>query len=271
MRIQSTYSHRRAEEIIQSHSGLKALVNEIKSAIEDISDEELKKEFMDHSKSSTFRSIPISGDKSLSKKINRLISTRLIENSWANESNIFQMNSIIEGEDKAWRLDFAKVATPSIRDKRAGKPAPGVAVEVSFNHGEALAWNLIKPVISAELNPIPKETDIGEGIGVIICATYALKVAGGFDNAVGSFEKAVGYLKPLHGLLTAPLLLIGIDEPESFHIGHVKPHKNGNTKKGVIIDGSYSAAHGETTVSRESLCLYPQSDCFTDSLNQPND
>lgn len=271
MRIKSTYSHRRAEEIIQSHRGLKALVDEIKFTIEGISDEVLKTEFMDHRNSSTFDSIPISGDKSLSKTINALISEGLKGKSWQGESNIFQMNSIVEGEDKAWRLDFAKVASPSLRDKRAGKPDPGVAVEVSFNHGEALAWNLIKPVISAEMNPIPKETDIGEGIGVIICATLALKVAGGFDNAVGSFEKAVGYLKPLHALLTAPLLLIGIDEPESFHIGHVKPKKNQSTKKGTIVRGSYSSVHGETTVSRESLCLYTQSDCFPNSLNQPND
>ena len=89
-------------------------------------------------------------------------------------------------------------------------------MEVSYNHGEALAWNLLKPVLASELNHVTKA--IQTELGVLILATQNLKEAGGFDGAIGTYEKAIRYLKPLQSQLTVPLLLIGLEAPESFWV-----------------------------------------------------
>ena len=43
--------------------------------------------------------------------------------------------------DKTLRLDFAK---------------NDISIEVGFNHGEAIAWNFIKPTLAGELNHVEK-------------------------------------------------------------------------------------------------------------------
>lgn len=92
----------------------------------------------------------------------------------------------------------------------------GVAIEVAFNHAEAIAWNLLKPVLSSELNHVKKE--IQTGIGVLICATEELKTAGAFDSVVGTFEQFLMYSRPLSNILSVPILIVGIGAPESFRI-----------------------------------------------------
>jgi hypothetical protein len=92
-------------------------------------------------------------------------------------------------------------------------------VEVSYNHGEALAWNLLKPVLASELNHVNKA--IQTKLGVVILATEELKDAGGFDGAVGTYEKAIQYLLPLQSQLTVPLVLIGLNAPKTFWVEHV--------------------------------------------------
>ncbi len=62
-----------------------------------------------------------------------------------------------------------------------------ISIEVAFKHSEAIAWNLIKPVLASELNHVPKA--IQTKVGVIISATKTMKKAGGFDSAVGNYEK----------------------------------------------------------------------------------
>ena len=114
-----------------------------------------------------------------------------------------------------WRLDFAK---------------EDVAIEVAFNHGGNVSWNLIKPVLSSELNHVQKA--IQTKVGIIIAATDEMKKAGGFDGAVGSYEKYVEYLKPLNNILTTPLMIVGLLPPKTFEIvqedingkkiGHIK-------------------------------------------------
>ena len=93
-----------------------------------------------------------------------------------------------------------------------------MAIEVAFNHGEAIAWNLMKPSIAAEINHVDVQTDIGVGIGVVITATENLKKAGDFDNAVGTYEKVKRYLNPMFQKLTVPIILVGLEAPESFHV-----------------------------------------------------
>jgi hypothetical protein len=121
---------------------------------------------------------------------------------WHEESPIFQDT---EYQGDTWRLDFAK---------------ENISIEVAFNHGGVIAWNLLKPVLASELNHVEKA--IQTKVGVIICATNDMKVAGGFDNAVGSYEKFLDYFKPLNNQLSVPIALIGLEKPKTFFIQHVK-------------------------------------------------
>lgn len=135
---------------------------------------------------------------SLSKAINNLLKERFIVAGWTEESKIFQDPSY---QGDTWRLDFAK---------------DDVSIEVAFNHGSVIAWNLIKPVLASELNHVNKA--IQTKIGVLITATESLKRLGGFDGAIGTFEKYVEYLPPLNNVLTVPLFIIGLDAPSTFYV-----------------------------------------------------
>jgi len=141
---------------------------------------------------------------SLAPTINALLKERLVEKGWAAESSIFQGEEY--GTDKTWRLDFARNS---------------VSIEVAFNHGEAIAWNLLKPVLASEVNNVQKA--IKTEVGVLIVATAALKNAGAFDSAVGEYEKVLRYLVPLSTLMSVPLLIIGLEAPETFKLKAKKP------------------------------------------------
>jgi hypothetical protein len=157
----------------------------------------------------------IGGPKSLSVAINELLRNRFIDAEWHHESAIFHDSRY---QDRRWRLDFAK------RD---------ISIEVAFNHGEATAWNLIKPVLASELNHVRKE--IQTQIGVIITATQAMKEFGGFDSAVGTYEKFLEYLPPLQNLLPVPILIIGLLPPQTFRINHRVTERG---KKYGVIEGT---------------------------------
>lgn len=178
----------RHAEVILSQDDYKKTYDDLTSAIESISEDEIIDSFESHG----------NRGKSISRDINNLLKERLQVRGWAIESEIFQGP---EYSDKRWRLDFAKEK---------------ISIEVAFNHGEAIAWNLLKPVLASELNHVKKA--IQTDIGVIICATAELKVAGNFDGAVGEYEKFRRYLDPLQDILTVPILLIGLQAPTSFKV-----------------------------------------------------
>jgi hypothetical protein len=203
-----THQHRFALNIVQSNPELNKLWSEISDSISSISDEMLKNEF---------EQAPAA--MSLSVAINSLIEKELERRGWTTESAIFQGD---EYEDKRWRLDFSKKITSQTDE------LTGIAVEVAFNHGEAIAWNLMKPVLAAEINQVELETEIGAGIGVYICATENLKRAGGFDGAVGEYEKVLRYLDPMYYKLTVPIIIVGLEAPKTFKI---KKWKNPSTSK----------------------------------------
>lgn len=140
--------------------------------------------------------------KSLSRAINDKIKDHLVDHGWSAGSPIFQ-DTRYTGDK--WRLDFAKGL---------------ISVEVAFDHGEATAWNLLKPVLASELNHIQKA--VQTEVGVIICCTEALKREGGSDSAVGTYEKFLDYLKPLRRVFTVPILLIGSEPFSTFRIQHRK-------------------------------------------------
>ena len=145
-------------------------------------------------------------NKSISRAINRLIKDGLERKNWISESAIFNDPNY---QQTKWRLDFAKKL---------------FSVEVAFNHGEATAWNLLKPVLASELNHVSK--DAQTQIGVVIMANQGMKDAGGFDSAVGTYEKAIRYLAPLQNQLTVPMILIGLKAPETFNVVHTgKPKR----------------------------------------------
>ncbi|MEY4970515.1 MAG: hypothetical protein RLZZ277_746 [Actinomycetota bacterium] len=203
-----THDHRFALNIVESNPELKSLWEEILDVIASISDEELISEYS-------------SGKSrmSISEAINKLIDRKLVQKGWTPQSAIFQGE---EYSDKKWKLDFSK------KINQPQKGITGMAVEVAFNHGEAIAWNLMKPVLAAEINQVETQTNIGSGVGVYICATADLKEHGGFDGAVGEYEKVLRYLNPMFQKLTAPLIILGLEAPKSFRI---EKTKNPITKK----------------------------------------
>ena len=174
---------------------------ELLSVIESISDDDIVKE---HSVNTPKR-------KSISMAINNLLKYRLVQKGWFSETAIFNDPDYLQTR---WRLDFSK---------------NNISVEVAFNHGEATAWNLMKPVLASELNHVEK--DVQTRLGVVIMATEEMKRAGGFDGAVGTFEKAGRYLKPLQNQLSCPMVLIGLEAPESFVVEH-----EGKPKRAVFVN-----------------------------------
>jgi hypothetical protein len=160
------YSFRHAITLFENSPAHIPLWNEIKMTISEISDDDIIKSFNSSSRD---------GKKSISDDINNLIDFRLCGLGWNCQSPIFSDPTYAEAQDRRrWTLDFAK---------------DEISIEVAFNHGEATAWNLIKPVLASELNHVEKA--VQTSAGVIITATNAMKKAGNFDGAVGTYEKYV--------------------------------------------------------------------------------
>lgn len=195
------HSFRHGEIILNNKPDFKIVWNELLDAIKNITDEEIILHHENNPRQA----------KSISESINNILKDKLMKLGWNKESYIFQDD---EYSGNRWRLDFAK---------------DGISVEVAFNHGEAIAWNLIKPVLAGELNHVQKEVDTE--IGVIICATKELKDKGGFDGAVGEYEKFLTYLNPLRDILSVPIVIIGLEAPETFEI---KVKKVDGKNKGVV-------------------------------------
>jgi len=188
----NTYSFRHAEVILKEAEFIKQY-EELLAVIDNISEEDLISQHKSYGAISSEK-IP----KSLSIAINALLKERYTISNWQSESAIFQDSQYL-GDN--WRLDFAK---------------KDISIEVAFNHASVIAWNLIKPVLASELNHVQKA--IQTKVGVIITVTQEMKKAGGFDGAIGTFEKFLDYLPPLQNVLTVPLLIIGLEKPETFRV-----------------------------------------------------
>lgn len=189
------YSHRYIDGLFQVDSKSKELYNELFEVLESINDDDIINSFENQQRKA----------KSISEAINKLIDKRLVEKGWNRQSPIFKDTAYSDRgrQSSTWTLDFAKET---------------IAIEVAFNHGGNVAWNLIKPVLSSELNHVEKA--IQTKVGIVITATMEMRDKGGFDGAIGTFEKYVEYLKPLNDLLITPLMIIGLKKPETFYIEH---------------------------------------------------
>jgi len=195
------HSFRHAKIILENEKKYKKVWDELLKTIKSIQDNEIITYYENNNRKA----------KSISEAINNILKDKLIKLGWNEESYIFQDD---EYSGNRWRLDFAKES---------------ISVEVAFNHGEAIAWNLIKPVLASELNHVQKEIDTE--VGVIICATKDLKEKGGFDGAVGEYEKFLTYLDPLRDVLSVPIAIIGLEAPKTFEI-EVK--KIGGKNQGIV-------------------------------------
>lgn len=222
-----THSHRNAQQVLENIPDYSALWAEISAAISAIDDQMLKRHFQENYESK-------GKGKSISYTINALLKEQLVARGWASESRIFgEKNYSEDKKDKKWRLDFAKSVSNGDPDEinRSLEPNVGIAIEVAFNNDGSTAWNLIKPVLAGELNHVKKETQAG--VGVIITATEALKRAGGFDNAVGTFDDFLLHLRPMRNILTVPLLIVGLQPMDEFEI---RVEKTADGKRGFVQD-----------------------------------
>ena len=165
------YSHRFAEHIVKDDEDFIYDYNEIVNVIESIDDLSLKARFQEEQEKRQ-------NTKSLSTSINGLIKEGLEKAGWNSESAIFKEEEYIKGNTSYWRLDFAK---------------NNISIEVAFNHQEATAHNIMKPVLAGELNHVEKE--IQSKMGVIICATDNLKKQGGFDGSIGTYERFISFIQ----------------------------------------------------------------------------
>lgn len=126
----TSYSHRNAETLFNYDAKYVSLYREVVSVISNISDEDII---------AAYNAIRRNSKKSISQPINRLLKERFTACGWYAESPIFNDPNYTETK---WRLDFAK---------------DELSIEVAFNHGEAISWNLLKPVMASELNHIERQ------------------------------------------------------------------------------------------------------------------
>ena len=198
MEIESPRDFNHGMAAIREDSRLELLFAEILSAIEAISEDEIIAFFEKQSRSA----------KSISEAINKLLDRNLVSRGWDRQSPIYKDESL---NDKTWTLDFSK-GSERVEGKQAGIP-----IEVVFNHGEAVAWNLIKLSLASESN-VRKKFDYSPSVGVYICANAELKDKGGFDGAIGEYERVLQYLNPMDIKIPKPLVIIGLKAPLSFYI-----------------------------------------------------
>ena len=197
------------EAAIAKSPELSSLWAELIGAIESITDLDL----IDYFNSSKRRA------KSISEAINFILNEKLVDNGWTPQSKIFKGE---EFSGKTWTLDFSK-SLISENGKKVGIP-----IEVVFNHGEAIAWNLIKLSLATE-NNVRKQLDFDKAVGVYICATKKLKDRGGFDGAIGEYERVLKYLNPHDQKMIKPIVILGLKEPDTFYIPRY-PNSHENPK-----------------------------------------
>ncbi len=205
------YSHRHADAIIANDPKLKERYEQFTNALKSMSDEELIADFLRKKAEYASRGTSF---KSMTPSINSILKERMLSiPGWKAEVDIFNDTTGVIGNTE-WRLDFAC--------------DNAFCVEVAFNHGEAIAWNLLKPVLSCELNHVEKAVQ-GQ-LGIYVCATDSMKIAATIDSASGSYEKVLRYLPPMMNQLTIPMMIIGLEPFETFKI----------SEKAEVIRDDYS-------------------------------
>ncbi len=102
-----------------------------------------------------------------------------------------------------WTMDF---------HKRFDGQRNGVAIEVTFNHAEALPWTLIRPTLAYQSEAVLEGSRI-DVAGVVI-GTDHLKGRGStlrMDSSVGTYERLRTLLPKMKWVLPAPMVIFGLD------------------------------------------------------------
>ena len=130
-------SFRHGKLILENDLKYKDTWKKLLKTIDDITDKEIQ---IAHK---SYKTPP----KGLARALNKVLKKKIPKN-WKRESQIFNDKGYT---NKSWKLDFSHET---------------ISLEVAFNHGEAIAWNLLKPVIASELNHVEKEiqTDVGSDL-----------------------------------------------------------------------------------------------------------
>lgn len=188
------HSHRHCKSIILDNPLFLQRYNEFIGALQSITDTELIDDF-------NSRKLEHTSLKSITPGLNSILKERMDAiPGWNSEVYIFN-DTLGLVNNTEWRLDFA---------------CETFSVEVAFNHGEAIAWNLLKPTLASELNHVEKA--IQTQLGIYVCATDNMKRQANIDAASGSYEKVMRYLPALQNQLTIPMMIIGLDGFETFKI-----------------------------------------------------
>ena len=225
-----THSHRFAAAIIAEDPALQARYEEFTGALAAITDEDLIDDFLRRKAAHALRRTAF---KSLTPSINGLLKDRMLAlPGWQAEVDIFNDPAAVGSTE--WRLDFACDGA--------------FCVEVAFNHGEAIAWNLLKPVLSCELNHVRKA--VQGKLGIYVCATDAMKTAANIDSASGSYEKVLRYLPPMMNQLTVPMMIIGLEPFDSFKISS----RAEVVRRLMVLDGSWVGRQVLLTRDDHSQC-----------------
>lgn len=239
------FSHRHAEELLNSVEEYIPLWRDLETRLASISEDMIIDHFRKHfeNKTKQYMSLSWSINPLISEALgakratelrrllkNKAISEAEAEKFWVAESEIFGKS--VFGMNK-WRLDFArKIVTRDEGGLRIpGATDKGISIEVAFNNAGSAAWNVLKPSIASELNHVEK--NIQTSIAILIVATDDLKAKGGFDGTVGTFESYKSMLTPLQDIVKVPMLILGIKAPKTFKVEIYK--KNGKNQGRIVM------------------------------------
>ncbi|TDL98656.1 hypothetical protein ERX27_02445 [Macrococcus brunensis] len=229
-----TYSHRYGIEIISTDSRYNEPYRNLLKIIESITDQEIINRFQHR------KYVDMKSDTSISHVINGIFKEKLRAAGWHSESRIFKEKVYSKGATD-WRLDFTYNHIYSL--------------EIAFNHASATCVNLLKPVLASELNHVEKE--FKTELGLIITATDELKKKGRFDNAIGSFEGYTLQCIPMMNQLTVPMVIIGLEAPETFELVRIKEgQRNIGHIKLLSQDRVLDAEHYDNEGKLVKMLLY---------------
>jgi hypothetical protein len=89
-------------------------------------------------------------------------------------------------------------------------------------------------MLAAEINDVRVQTNIGEGVGIVVVASSELKKNGAFDGAIGDFNRYAKTLRAMRNTITVPIMLLGLGAPKTFKV-QAREQKNSPYKSGEII------------------------------------
>lgn len=159
------------------------------------------------------------GAKSISKALNRLIKDELLKHGYKKEVRIYDTNAK-KHKGTGGKVDFVHES--------------GVyAIEVAFNNVGSLPGTFQKLRQSTHVHKKHKK-NINIKIGFIICATSDLRKYGGFDEAILTYCDCEGHLDVNDHENPYPVIIIGLDRPDTFNIEQ-HPKKKKGKKTGTPV------------------------------------